>query len=71
MFERFSPFVTAEGLVVCDNYFMHGLTLENAPKHQRTIAKRLAEFKEFLATHSEFDTTVIHVGDGLSVSVKK
>lgn len=71
MFERFSPFVTAKGVVVCDNYFMHGLTVENAPKHQRTIAKRLAEFKEFLANHNEFDTTVIHVGDGLSVSVKK
>jgi len=71
MFERFSPFITAKGLVVCDNYFMHGLTVDNAPKHQRTIAKRLAEFKEFLAHHDEFDTSVIHVGDGLSVSIKK
>ena len=71
MFERFSPFVTANGLVVCDNYFMHGLTVENAAKHQRTMAKRLSEFKLFLAHHSEFDTTVFNVGDGLSVSVKK
>jgi len=71
MFERFSPLVTTKGLVVCDNYFMHGLTIENAPKHQRTIAKRLTEFKDFLAHHDQFDTTVINVGDGLSVSVKK
>lgn len=71
MFERFSPKVSTKGVVVCDNYFMHGLTVENAPKHQRTIARRLTEFKEFLRSHPDFHTTILEVGDGLSVSVRR
>jgi predicted O-methyltransferase YrrM len=71
MFERFSPKVSAKGIVVCDNYFMHGLTVENAPKHQRTMARKLSAFKDFLRIHPEFHTTILEVGDGLSVSVRR
>jgi predicted O-methyltransferase YrrM len=69
MFERFAPFLSPKGLVVCDNYYMHGLTVDNAPPHQRTMARKLEAFKAFLAHHPDFHTVVLDVGDGLSVSV--
>jgi predicted O-methyltransferase YrrM len=68
-FERFAPYLTPGGVVICDNYYLHGLTVENAPKHKKTMARKLAAFKEFLASHPTFTTTILDVGDGLSVSV--
>ena len=71
MFERFSPFLNDDGIIVCDNYYLHGLTSANAPKNKRTIARKLEAFKEFLRTHEEFETSILDVGDGLSVSKKR
>lgn len=68
-FERFTPYLKPGGVVICDNYFLHGLTLENAPKHKRTMARKLEAFKTFLSSHPTFKTTILDVGDGLSVSV--
>jgi predicted O-methyltransferase YrrM len=71
MFERFAPRLTNGGLIVCDNYYMHGLTVANAPKRQKTMAKKLEAFKTFLSHHPDFDTSIVEVGDGLSVSRKR
>ena len=68
-FERFTPYLKPGGVVICDNYFLHGLTVENAPKHKRTMARKLEAFKAFLTSHPYFITTILDVGDGLSVSV--
>lgn len=67
-FERFTPYLHPGGAIICDNYFLHGLTLENAPKNKRTMARKLEAFKAFLSAHPDFTTTIINVGDGLSVS---
>jgi predicted O-methyltransferase YrrM len=50
---------------------MHGLTVANAPKNKKTMARKLEAFKEFLRNHSDFDTSIVDVGDGLSVSRKR
>lgn len=71
MFERFSPHLSEGGLIICDNYYLHGLTVANAPKNKRTIARKLEEFKVFLSKHPDFDTSIVEVGDGLSVSRKQ
>jgi predicted O-methyltransferase YrrM len=71
MFERFAPQLSDGGLIVCDNYYMHGLTVANAPKSKKTMARKLEAFKEFLRNHSDFDTSIVEVGDGLSVSRKR
>jgi Predicted O-methyltransferase len=71
MFERFAPQLNEGGLIVCDNYYMHGLTMANAPKSKRTMARKLEEFKSFLSKHPNFDTSIVEVGDGLSVSRKQ
>lgn len=68
-FERFTPFLHPGGVIICDNYFLHGLTVENAPKNKRTMARKLEAFKAFLSTHPDFETTILNVGDGLSISV--
>lgn len=71
MFERFAPYLSDGGLIVCDNYYMHGLTVANAPKNKRTMARKLEEFKSFLTKHPDFETSIVEVGDGLSVSRKQ
>jgi predicted O-methyltransferase YrrM len=71
MFERFAPNLSEGGLIVCDNYYMHGLTVANAPKNKKTMARKLEAFKEFLREHPDFDTSIVDVGDGLSVSRKR
>ena len=68
-FERFTPYLKPGGVVICDNYYLHGLTVDNAPKHKRTMARKLEAFKVFLSSHPDFITSILDVGDGLSVSV--
>ncbi len=74
-FCMYTPFLNDNGLVVCDNMLFHGLVLshdyENMSRSLRGLVKKLDAFREFLLVHSEYDTTVYDIGDGISISVKK
>ena len=39
--------------------------------NSRNLLKRIDKFKTFLMEHPEFETEILSIGDGLSVSRKK
>jgi len=62
------------GIIVCDNVLFKGYVFEkniNISKRLAKIAEKLHHFNEWLMTQDEFMTTLVPIGDGLSISVKK
>ncbi|MDD4291911.1 MAG: O-methyltransferase [Clostridia bacterium] len=61
------------GVLVCDNVLFRGLVLNQPDKRHRkiTIARNLHSFIEALISDERLESTVLDVGDGISVSVKK
>ena len=60
------------GTLVCDNVLFKGL-VENQPEngHKKvTIARNLKQFLHQLHTNPTLETTLYHVGDGVTVSKK-
>ncbi len=72
-FDTFFPMLASNGIIVSDNVFFKGMVYEqNQVKEKyRTMIKKLREYNEYLANHSECTTSFYAVGDGLAVSIKK
>lgn len=61
------------GVLVADNVLYKGMTAEKSLVIRRkiTIVKRLRSFIAALCADSEFETSIIPLGDGITLSVKK
>ncbi len=73
-FEKYAPFVKTGGIIYCDNMFMHGAVLiEDAklPKRNRTMIRNLKEFTKWILLNPEYETSLLPVGDGILIAVKK
>ena len=60
------------GVLFCDNILQDGLLLESRfflERRQRTIHKRMREFLHLLRENAE--SSIVPIGDGVSISVKK
>ena len=60
------------GVLVCDNALCRGLVIspEYPEKKHRTTVRCLREFLEGLSNRDELETSILPIGDGISVSVK-
>ncbi|MEH7093820.1 O-methyltransferase [Neobacillus vireti] len=72
-FELYAKYLTAEGMVVTDNVLFKGLVAEEEIESKRTrnLVKKIAEFNQWLMSHSEYDSVILPVGDGIAISKKK
>ena len=62
------------GVLFCDNILQEGLLLESRfflERRQRTIHKRMREFLHLLRENAELESSIVPIGDGVSISVKK
>ena len=61
--------LSVNGILVADDIFYHGLVSGGYPKHKhRTIVFRLREFIESITTDTDFETIILDLEDGISVS---
>lgn len=63
-----------DAILVADNIFKDGEMLESKYailKRDRTIHKRMREFLHAIMTDKDFDSNILNIGDGISVSIKK
>lgn len=65
--------IRPEGLLIADNVLFRGLVAEHVPAKHRmiTIVKRMRVFLEMIEKDPDLTTTILPVGDGISLSVKK
>lgn len=72
-FDLCYPMLKDEGIIVSDNVLYKGMiaTNEYLVRRKITIVKRMRKYLAFLTTHPELETTVLPMGDGLAISIKK
>ena len=61
------------GILLSDNVLFHGMTGDdgNVIRRKITIVKRLRMYLEAITHHPELTTSLIPIGDGVALSVKK
>lgn len=66
------PRLNTGGIIVCDNILYKGMVScdELAPRKQNTIILNLRDFLSYISHHPQLETSIIPIGDGVSVSVK-
>lgn len=71
-FDTLFPMLNVGGIVVCDNILYKGMISndELAPRKQNTIINNIREFLYYISHHDKLETSIIPIGDGVSVSVK-
>ncbi len=74
-FDLYTPLLSSNGIVVCDNMLFHGLVedtknYENQSRSVRGIIRKLSLFHQTLLENKAFKTSIYTIGDGISISVK-
>ena len=61
------------GVIISDNVLYKGMVAADAYVIRRkiTIVKRMRKYLEFITHHPELETTILPMGDGLAISIKK
>lgn len=63
--------ITDKGIIVADNILYKGYVMSDYNKHkQRTAVRNLREYIKEIQENPEFNTEILEVGDGLSISRK-
>jgi len=72
-FQKVWPLLVPGGVLVIDNILLNGWVIDMywPERRKKTMVCRLRELLEMLQNHPELSTTVLPLGDGVSVSVKK
>ncbi len=72
-FDVMFPKLKEGGLLICDNILYKGMVSndELLPRKHYTIVRALREFLPFLTNHPQLSTSIIPIGDGVTISVKR
>ncbi len=74
-FDLYTPLLSENGMVICDNLDFHGLCdkddLHEYSRSLRSMIRKLNKFKEDLENNDGYVTEFNHCGDGMSISFKK
>jgi|SRR5690625_3691312 len=73
-FELAQPLIANKGVIVCDNVLFRGYVVdESKTEHKRfhKLATKLREFNSWLSNHTDYHTSIVPIGDGISISIKK
>ena len=67
------PMLNKGGLLLCDNVLFRGMVCgkRKVKARKRTLVKKLDEFLKSISSDDSLVTSVIPIGDGISVSYKK
>ena len=72
-FEKFSHYLSPNGIIITDNMNFHGLVggeTSELSKNVSSMIRKIEEYKEFLKNNEEFTTKFYDIGDGLSISFR-
>jgi len=73
-FDELYPKLEPRGLLVADNVLAEGKVVvpdEELGHRQKTAVRRLRDYLEMITNHPDLETTIIPLGDGIAVSLKK
>ena len=71
-FELASSLLIHDGLIISDNILFRGYVAgdKNPPHRYKNLIKKIRAYNEWLVNLTDFKTTIVPIGDGLSISQK-
>ena len=66
------PFMNDDSMIICDNVLMKGMTASDefdTKDRYRTSIRKMRDFISYISDLDYADTTILSVGDGLSISL--
>ena len=72
-FEKFSPLLKPNGLIITDNVQFHGtiVDIDVQSKNVRKMVEKIDKYNHYLSELPNFHTIFINVGDGISITRRK
>lgn len=71
-FNKYKPLLTKKGVIITDNLLFHDLVVaEIRDRNLKQLVSKIDRFNKFVVEQEEFDTFIYHLGDGMSLSIKK
>ncbi|KGX88964.1 O-methyltransferase [Pontibacillus litoralis] len=72
-FELYTPFMNDTGVVLSDNVLFKGYVADNPAdgSNKAKVASKIKAYNEWLVAHPQYKTTIIPIGDGVAISVKR
>ncbi len=70
-FEKYTPLLNKNGVVITDNLNFHGLreNIDNIEsKNLRSMMRKLNDYIDYLKNNKAFTTTFLDIGDGLGIT---
>ncbi len=72
-FELVQPLLQNEGIIVCDNILFKGYVADESKVDNlryKKLANKIRQFNQWLLDHEEYQTSILPIGDGITVSTK-
>lgn len=72
-FETFAPLLNERAVVISDNVLFRGYVCQDFAENKRLkkIVEKIAQYNDWLVSHPDFITTILPIGDGIAISIKK
>lgn len=73
-FEKYSPLLSENGIIVSDNMNFHGLVAHperTNNRNTRSLVKKLAGYHEYLKNLNDYETIFYDLGDGVAITRRK
>lgn len=65
------PYLRKGGMFIADNAFAFGNIAKEVPDRNPESVKNLRDFNDYMNKHQQIHTTIVPLGDGLIIGVKK
>ncbi|WP_110111432.1 O-methyltransferase [Bacillus sp. CGMCC 1.16541] len=74
-FELYAPLVNEGGVIISDNVLFKGYVAQDVEdiktRGARSLTRKLQAYNEWLMNHPDFQTTILPIGDGIAISIKR
>jgi predicted O-methyltransferase YrrM len=73
-FEKYEPFLAANGMVISDNLLFHGHIFtdkKDLGRNLRDLTRKIKTYSAWLAEHPNYETIFLPLGDGIAFSYLK
>lgn len=73
-FDKYSPILSNNGIIITDNMEFHGLVKHPENTHNRNtrqLVMKIQKYHDYLETLDDFETEFYSIGDGIAVTRRK
>jgi predicted O-methyltransferase YrrM len=73
-FDAYTAMLAGNGMVITDNVMFRGFVVDQTgieSRRRRALVRKIRAFNEYIMNHSDYDSALLPIGDGILVSIRK